>query len=145
MDGYTRQLVSCAAAGDDRIVAYLLIPDGIKDGEKRPAVVVFHQTTKDTLKEPVGLGKNPTLAQGLHLVKRGYVVLCPECFILKGDWARAQAAVIDKQWPGWTGMGKMTFDAARCLDFLESLAYVDRGRIGCIGRSRGPKEVLSAI
>src|SRR5262249_14376348 len=56
-DGYTRQLVSFDAADGDRIRAYLLIPDGIKEGEKRPAVVVFHQTTNDTLKEPAGLGK----------------------------------------------------------------------------------------
>jgi dienelactone hydrolase len=145
LDGYTRQLLSFHSADGDRIRAYLLIPDGIKDGEKRPAVVVFHQTTKDTLNEPVGLGKNPTLAIGLHLVQRGYVVLCPECYILKGDWAKAQAAVIAKTWPGWTGMGKMTFDASRCLDFLESLAYVDRARIGCIGHSLGAKEVLYAM
>src|SRR5262245_10641755 len=43
-DGYTRQLVSFHSTDGDRIRAYLLIPDGIKDGEKRPAVVVFHQT-----------------------------------------------------------------------------------------------------
>jgi len=144
-DGYTRQLVSFHSADGDRIRAYLLIPDGIKEGEKRPAIVVFHQTSKDTLKEPVGLGKNQSLALGVHLVKRGYVVLCPECFILKGDWATAQAKVIDNQWPGWTGMGKMTFDASRCIDFLETLAYVDAARIGCIGHSLGAKEVLYAL
>ena len=41
-------------------------------------VVVFHQTTADTLREPVGLGKKPPLALALHLVKRGYVVLVPD-------------------------------------------------------------------
>lgn len=145
LDGYTRQLVSFHSADGDRIRAYLLIPADIKPGEKRPAVVVFHQTTKDTLKEPVGLGKNPSLALGLHLVRRGYVVLCPECYILKDGWARSQAEVIAQKWPGWTGMGKMTFDASRCIDFLESLAFVDRTRIGCIGHSLGAKEVLYAM
>src|SRR5581483_9348621 len=110
-----------------------------------PAVVVFHQTTKDTLREPVGLGKNPSLALGLHLVRRGYVVLCPQCYIMKGDGPRAQAALIEKQWPGWTGLGKMTFDAARCVDFLETLPFVDAGRIGGIGHSLGAKEVLYAM
>jgi hypothetical protein len=33
-------------------------------------------------------------------------------------------------------MGKMTFDASRCIDFLETLAFVDGARIGCIWRSR---------
>lgn len=144
---HIRKLVSFQATKDNRIRAYLLIPKGMKPGEKRPAVVVFHQTTKDTFKEPVGLGKNATLALGLHLVKRGYIVLCPECFILQGDWAAAQAKVIDKTWPGWTGMGKMLFDASVCVDFLVWLETigVDVTRIGCIGHSLGAKEVLYAM
>jgi dienelactone hydrolase len=42
-------------------------------------------------------------------------------------------------------MGKMTFDASRCLDFLATLPAVDKERIGCIGFSLGAKEVLYAI
>jgi dienelactone hydrolase len=144
-DGYTRQLLSFQSAEGDRLLTYLLIPDGIKPGEKRAAVVVFHQTTKDTLKEPVGLGAKPHLALGVHLVKRGYVVLSPQCYIMKGDGPRAQALQVGKQWPGLTGLGKMTFDAMRCVDFLESLAYVDTARVGCIGFSLGAKEVLYAL
>jgi dienelactone hydrolase len=142
---HQRQLLSFESADGDRILAYLLIPAGLKKGEKRPAVVVFHQTTADTLKEPVGLGKKPPLALGLHLVRRGYVVLCPQCFIMKDGGAKAQADAIAKRWPGWTGLGKMIFDASRCIDFLESLPFVDAGRIGCIGHSLGAKEVLFAL
>ncbi|MSU76597.1 MAG: dienelactone hydrolase [Gemmataceae bacterium] len=144
-DGYQRQLLSFASAVGDRVSAYLLIPDGIKKGEKRPAVVVFHQTTADTLKEPAGLGKKPALALGVHLVKRGYVVLSPECYIMKAGGPGKQAAAVSVQWAGLTGMGKMVFDAIRCVDFLESLAYVDAQRIGCIGFSLGAKEVLYAM
>jgi hypothetical protein len=144
-EGYTRQLLSFVSADGDRLLTYLLIPDGIKPGEKRPAVVVFHQTTKDTLKEPVGLGAKPHLALGVHLVKRGYVVLSPQCYIMKGKGPKAQAEEVGKSWPGLTGLGKMTFDAIRCVDFLASLAYVDMLRIGCIGFSLGAKEVLFAM
>ncbi len=144
-DGYGRKLVSFHSADGDRIQAYLLIPDGLKDGEKRPAVVAFHQTTKDTLKEPAGLSKDPTLALGVHLVKRGYVVLCPECYIMKDGGPGNQAEAVAKTWPGLTGLGKMTFDASRCVDFLESLPIVDAARIGCIGHSLGAKEVLFAL
>jgi hypothetical protein len=145
LDGYTRKLVSFHSADGDRILAYLLIPADLKPGEKRPAVVVFHQTTEDTLKEPVGLGKKPPLALGLHLVKRGYVVLSPQCFIMKEGGARKQAEAVARRWPGWTGLGKMTFDASRCVDFLQSLPFVDGTRIGCIGHSLGAKEVLFAM
>jgi dienelactone hydrolase len=144
-DGYVRKLVSFHSAGGDRVLAYLLVPAGLKPGEKRPAVVVFHPTVNDTLKEPAGLGKRENMALGVHLVRRGYVVLCPQCFIMKGAGARAQAEVISRRWPGWTGLGKMTFDASRCVDFLESLPFVDAGRVGCIGHSLGAKEVLFAM
>jgi dipeptidyl aminopeptidase/acylaminoacyl peptidase len=145
LDGFKRQLVSFLSADGDRLRAYLLVPSDLKPGEKRPAVVVFHPTVNDTLKEPAGLGKRQAMALGVHLVKRGYVVLCPECFIMKDGRAKAQAAAVARRWPGWTGLGKMTFDASRCVDFLESLPFVDAARIGCIGHSLGAKEVLFAM
>src|SRR5205823_10540816 len=127
--------------------AFLLVPGAVQAGEKRPAIVVFHQTTAETIQEPAGLGKKPNLrlALGVHLVQRGYVVLCPECWIMRDGGPGKQAERCEQLWPGWTGMGKMTFDASRCIDFLESLVYVDRARIGCIGHSLGAKEVLYAM
>ena len=145
-DGYRRQLVRFRSEGDDYIRAYLLVPTGLKKGEKRPAVVVFHPTAKDTLKEPAGLGKRKQMALAVQLAQRGYVTLSPECYILKGPgWAKGQAAELAKRRPGWTGMGKMTFDASRCVDYLETLPFVDAARIGCIGHSLGAKEVLYAL
>jgi dienelactone hydrolase len=147
LDGYTRRLVSFRSEGDDRIAAYLLVPAGLGEKEKRPAVVVFHETTRDTLRQPVGLGQKPELALALHLVRRGYVTLSPECYILKdpAGWAKGQASALEKRRPGWTGLGKMTFDASRCVDYLETLPAVDRERVGCIGHSLGAKEVLYAM
>jgi dienelactone hydrolase len=147
LDGFTRQLVSFKSEGDDRLRAYLLTPVGLKKDEKRPAVVVFHSTTRETLKEPTDLGTKPERAYALHLVRRGYVTLCPECYILKDPdgWATGQAKALDKRRPGWTGLGKMTFDASRCVDFLETLPAVDAKRIGCLGFSLGAKEVLYAM
>jgi dienelactone hydrolase len=145
LDGYTRTLLDFRSEGNDRVRAYLLVPAGLKRGERQPAVVVFHPTTKDTLKEPAGLGQRKEMALAVHLVRRGYVTLSPECFILKGGGARAQAAALEKRRPGWTGLGKMTFDSSRCVDFLESLPNVDAARIGCIGHSLGAKEVLYAM
>jgi dienelactone hydrolase len=142
---HVRQLVSFVSEGGDRIRAYLLLPKDLKAGEKRPAVVVFHPTTKETLREPVGLGKRPEMALALQLVRRGYVTLSPECYIMKGGGPRLQAEELARRRPGWTGLGKMTFDASRCADYLETLAPVDRSRVGCIGHSLGAKEVLYAM
>ncbi len=142
---HIRQLVSFASEGDDRIRAYLLLPKGLREGEQRPAVVVFHPTTKETLREPVGLGKRQEMALALQLVRRGYITLSPECFIMKNGGGRSQAEELARRKPGWTGLGKMTFDASRCVDYLETLAPVDRSRIACIGHSLGAKEVLYAM
>lgn len=144
LDGYRRQLVEITTEGEDRLRAWLLTPEGIRPGEKRAAVVVFHETTRNTFDQPIGKEKVTDYAMALHLVKRGYVTLSPECYILKDPkgWARGQAAALAKRRPGWTGMGKMTFDGSRCVDFLESLPTVNATRIGCIGHSLGAKEVL---
>ncbi len=142
---HIRKLVSFNSEGDDRIRAYLLLPKGIREGERRPAVVVFHPTTKETLREPVGLGKRLEMALALQLVRRGYITLSPECFIMKDAGPLSQARELARRRPGWTGMGKMTFDASRCVDYLETLSQVDRSRIACIGHSLGAKEVLYAM
>ena len=108
LDGYTRRLVTFSAEGDDRVRAYLLVPDDIKKGERRPAVVVFHETTPDTFRQPAGLRRKPDLALAVHLARRGYVTLSPECALLRNpagradgkpiEWARAQALALAK-WP----------------------------------------------
>jgi dienelactone hydrolase len=145
VDGCRRTLVSFHSEGGDRLRAYLLVPAGLRPGEKRPAVVVFHPTTKETLKEPTGLGSRKEMALALQLARRGYVTLSPECFIMKDGGPKAQAAALTKRRPGWTGMGKLTFDASRCVDYLQTLPAVDPERIGCIGHSLGAKEVLYAM
>ncbi|MBX9585487.1 MAG: S9 family peptidase [Gemmataceae bacterium] len=154
-DGFTRRLVSFASEGDDRIRAHLLVPDDLRKGERRPAVVVFHETTADTFRQPAGLGSKPELALAVHLARRGYVALSPECPMIREpagkpdgkpiDAAKAQAAELARRRPGWTGMGKMTFDAARCIDYLETRPEVDKDRVGCVGFSLGAKEVLYAV
>jgi dienelactone hydrolase len=144
-DDHVRQLVTFSSDAEDRVRAYLLLPKDLKDGEKRPAVVVFHPTTNDTLREPVGLGKRQEMALALQLVRRGYITLSPECYIMKGDGPKAQAARLTQRRPGWSGLGKMIFDASRCVDYLDTLPQVDASRIGCIGHSLGAKEVLFAM
>jgi len=142
---HTRRLVSFSTEGSDRLRAYLLTPPRTEGGKPWPAVVVFHQTSAETLKEPVGLGSQPDLALALELVRRGFVTLSPECYIMKDGGPRAQAEALERRRPGWTGLGKMTFDASRCIDFLETVPEVDARRIGCIGHSLGAKEVLYAM
>jgi dienelactone hydrolase len=155
LPGFHRSIVSFQSEGGDRVEAALLVPQGLQSHDSRAAVVVFHETTPLGYRQPAGIAGNAERHFGVELVRRGYVVLCPDCFILKRpsgasakgpiDVARLQAAALKKRRPGWSGMGKLTFDASRCVDFLETLSFVDQSRIGCLGFSLGAKQVLYAM
>src|SRR5262249_31315043 len=73
---YTRIKLTYAAEKDDRVPAYLLIPNERKG--KLPAVLCLHQTIKIGKDEPVGLGANENKRYALHLAERGYVTLAPD-------------------------------------------------------------------
>ncbi len=131
---------------------YLLTPK-IRQ-KKFPAIVVFHPTTPLQAKGVAGLSSEYAEEkwQGVQLVQRGYVVWCPRNFIFddqSGVKANAKlwtlnAEKIRKQHPDWRAMTRMTFDAIRAADFLESLPNIDKNRIGCIGHSLGGKVALYA-
>lgn len=142
--GFTRQLVKYQVEEGVFTDAYVLTPRNVTG--KLPGVVVFHQTVKTQAQQAVGVdASNPELMHGVQLVKRGYVVICPRCFIFAdgagyADWVKR----VQQQHPTWTGMARMTWDGIRAADYLESLPQVDREHIGCLGHSLGAKEVLYA-
>lgn len=141
---FTRQLVKYQVEDGVFTDAYVLTPRTVTG--KLPGVVVFHQTVKSQAQQAAGVdASNPELMHGVQLVKRGYVVICPRCFIFAdgagyADWVRR----MQERHPTWTGMARMTWDGLRAADYLESLPQVDRERIGCLGHSLGAKEVLYA-
>jgi len=129
--------------------AYLLYPRGYEIFSQRnkrlPGIVVFHSTTNDTIRQPAGLTSEKTKAFGLKLARRGYVTLCPECFLWSGgppyDYYK-QVERFRNQFPGAKGMAKMLLDAQAAVDLLVSFPGVDSGRLGAVGHSLGGKEVL---
>ena len=146
--GFVRQLVRYQIEDGVRADAYLLMPQPA--AEKLPAVVVFHQTTQTNFQQAAGLDESaPELMHGRQLVRRVYTVLCPRCFIFEDGAIDAAGFArntkrMQRRHSDWTGMTRMTWDAVRAVDFLESLPGVDRTRIGGIGHSLGAKEVLYA-
>ncbi|NDF00979.1 MAG: dienelactone hydrolase, partial [Verrucomicrobia bacterium] len=141
---FTRQHVKYQVEEGVFTDAYVLTPKNATG--KLPGVVVFHQTVKTQAQQAAGLDASvPELMQGVQLVKRGYVVVCPRCFIFDdgagyAEWVKR----LQQRHPTWTGMARMTWDGIRAADYLESLPLVDRERIGCAGHSLGAKEVLYA-
>lgn len=144
--GFRRQHIRYQVEAGVNTDGYLLLPAGRKG--RGPAVVVFHPTTPFGPRGVAGLERTYEEAkwQGVHLVRRGYVVWCPRNYINTegADWA-GNAARVTQRHPDWTGMTRMVWDAIRAVDFLESLPQVDPKRIACLGHSLGAKVVLYAM
>src|SRR5205823_13771314 len=142
-EGVVRQRVRFEMERGLPVEGYLLRPDG--PGRGRPGAVVLHSTVEWTIRQPAGLQGPADVQIGLHLAGRGYVALCPRCFLW--DYRRAgkpESAVdwLHSRHPNVTGMAKMLYDATRAVDLLAAQPDVDPRRIVAIGHSLGAKEVL---
>ncbi|MDA1312199.1 MAG: SUMF1/EgtB/PvdO family nonheme iron enzyme [Acidobacteria bacterium] len=82
---------------------------------------------------------------GLHMARRGYVVLAVRWFgeSYGEDYAEAVASLYERH-PNWSGLGKWVWDSQRVLDYIATLPDVDTGNIGMIGHSLGGKMTLYA-
>ncbi len=143
---FTREHIEYQVESGIYIDGYLLTPTGLKG--KLPGLVVFHATTPFGARGAVGI--EPAYPEekrhGVRWVRQGYIVWCPRNYINTpgADYA-GNAVKLLAGHPQWTGMGRMTWDAIRAADFMESCPRVDKKRIGCFGHSLGAKEVLYAM
>lgn len=130
-DKYTRHKITFASEPGDRVPAYLLVPHDLK--AKAPAMLCLHQTTGIGKGEPAGLGGKPGLHYAHELAERGYVCLVPD-YPSFGDYTFDFAAYQDRY---ASGTMKAIWNNMRAVDLLETLPYVNRDAIGCIGHSLG--------
>ncbi|MDD4870229.1 MAG: prolyl oligopeptidase family serine peptidase [Kiritimatiellae bacterium] len=89
---------------------------------------------------------------GLHLVKQGYVVASCEAYPFnliplpaecknRDDFKvwRFAADYLNKRYPSWTGVGKLTYDTRKAIDLLVSSGLVDTNKLAIMGHSLGGK------
>ncbi len=130
-NGFIRQSITFASEPGDRIPALLYIPTNISKDKKLPAMLALHPTGPLGKLIVAGEGPLDNRQYGLELAQRGYVVLCPD-FLSFGDYE------YDFEKDNYTsGTMKGIYNHMRCVDLLESLEYVDPGKIGVIGHSLG--------
>ncbi len=139
----TRTLIEYDCEADLKVQAYLLKPKDAKPDHSRPGIVALHATTTATIEPIAGVTGEPRQSLGLMLADRGFVVICPRCFLWQ-DVTNYQDAVdrFRQRHPKTLGMHKMLYDAQRALDLLVALPEVDPSRIGAVGHSLGAKETL---
>jgi hypothetical protein len=129
--------------------AYLLIPKGLKPGERRPAIVCFYGTTSGAGKETtVGLsgGKPGTPAEknrdyAIWMAEAGFVAFAGD-YLRDGERLPPSGRPYDttdfyQRFPDWSVHGKDAWDTMRAIDYLQSLDFVDGERIGMVGHSYG--------
>src|SRR5262249_16264544 len=126
---HLRKKLTFAVEKNDRIPAYLLLP--LERKGKLPGILCLHQTIAMGTDEPAGLGQEENKRIGVHLVERGYVVLCP-------DYPSFGEYRYDFQKSRFqSGSMKAIWNNMRAIDLLQSLPEVDAEKIGCIGHSLG--------
>lgn len=146
-EGYRRVSISYRTEAEERVSAWLLVPDVVNAGHPGPAVVVWHQHNNEWAvgkSEPAGLAGDPRQRVGPRLARAGYVVLCPDAvaFEDRRDGVLSGGAyerflflryVVEGKCLAW----KNILDMRRAIDVIEQLPQVDSRRIGCFGHSMG--------
>jgi dienelactone hydrolase len=155
---YFREKVVFQSEDKVSIPAYVLVPKGIS--KPTPAVLAIHGHGRGKV-DVAGIVETPEERQGIEVynhdygkaaAERGYVALAPDqsCFgermekhhkkQNKGSSCRQVSFYY--QLLGKTIIGQRVWDAMRCIDYLETRAEVDAGRIACVGLSGGGTATL---
>lgn len=152
-DTHTRHLLEIPVSEFSTLPAYLLIPHGIKDGEKRPGIIASHGHIGGGAAAICGAGKiDPRQSYALSAVQSGFVVLAPawwgwperdghiefigdrrdRCNVIQFTAATYGINVLDLH----------IQDTQAALDILCSRPEVDPEKIACMGNSYGGRTTM---
>ncbi len=131
-NNYMRFTINFLVAENERLTAYLYIPDNLSKGNKHPAMLALHETDPLGKGSVDGQGVNKNLGYAKELAQRGYIVIAPD-YPSFGDMKDYD---FDKD-RYQSGTMKGVFDHMRCVDLLQSMPVVDPDNIGVIGHSLG--------
>ena len=155
-DGYRLERVTYQVETNERVTAFLLVPDSVTAGRPAPGIALGHQHNGEYgwgKSEPVGLVGDPMHHTGVALVREGYVVLCPDTLgfeerqdptgtLKAGDYERFEflRQVVGGRSLAW----KNVLDMRRAVDYLVSRPEVMAHRIGYYGHSMGATQAWLA-
>jgi len=156
LETHTRHRLQIAVNEFCSLPAFLLVPKGMAEGEKRPGILALHGHAKFGMESIAGLD-TPQVRQygyrayGREAVDAGFVVLCPAWWGWPGrDGHVERVGTRDKcnviqMAAGMYGVNVIALhiqDGQAALDALCSRPEVDPGRIGCMGNSYGGRTTM---
>lgn len=163
MDGYTRQWISIETEPGVRMPLYVLIPDGLAAGERRPVMLAPHGHSSAGKFAVVGRRDLPevvpTIEQhnydyGIQFVRAGFITFCSDA---RGFGERRERTMLDSGDPiggscqvlnnmaiplGQTVTGMWAWDLMRLVDYVVTRDDCDTTRIGSAGLSGGGLQTL---
>jgi dienelactone hydrolase len=138
-----------------RVSSYMLIPNDMKEGERRPGILCLHGHTKDGKETIVGLSdsyrENPYRGYALDMVRAGFVTLTPDWWgwgereepnFRMGGRDKCNVKFMAAAMYGIPLLSLMIHDGQVALDYLISRPEVDSERIGCLGNSFGGRMTM---
>jgi len=141
--GIIRQLIEYENEPGMTVRAYLIKPQKIQ--KSLPGVVALHSTSDNQMLFISGVEKGSITPMAAELAGKGFVVICPMCFLWQDKGSRTYEQQVERfhmKHPGSKGMARMLYDAQRAVDVLVSLKEVDSERLGAMGHSLGGKEAF---
>lgn len=165
LEGYYREKILLETEPGIILPVYALIPDGIKQGEKRPVVLALHGHWVCGKYAVAGRYDIPEAAEairtyncdyGVQYVKQGFIVFCPDARGFgdrREEHLRGRASESEMALPcysintvamslGRTVAGMMAWDNMRLIDYARTREECDGDRIGCCGLSGGGQQSL---
>ncbi|MFC1716461.1 dienelactone hydrolase family protein [Candidatus Poribacteria bacterium] len=138
-----------------RVSAYMLIPNDLEEGERRPGLLCLHGHTPDGKETIVGLSnyhqENPYRGYALDMVRAGFVTLTPDWwgwgeraepdFNMSGR-DKCNVKFMAAAMYGIPVLSLMICDGQAALDYFISRPEVDGDQVGCLGNSFGGRMTM---
>jgi dienelactone hydrolase len=163
LDGYVRQRIEIETEPGVVMPIFALVPLHLRPGERRPCMIAPHGHGSGGKLAVAGRRDIPEVAEtiekhrydyGVQLVRRGFVVFCPDArgFGERREIGRQSAAdLLDSSCNlinhmavplGQTVTGMWTWDLMRLIDYIATRPDCDASRLGCAGLSGGGLQTL---
>lgn len=165
LDGYRRDKIVIQTEKNVWMPFYMLVPDNIKEGEKRKCIIAPHGHGSVGKEAIAGTIDNPEIIEkigkynygyAINFVKRGYIVFCNDArgagerrehmnqgtskeALLSSSCNNLNFAAISL---GQSLTGMLVFDLMRLIDYIEQCDNCDAEAIACAGFSGGGLQSL---